>query len=85
VAWPFGRQVAVDRKSRTSEPGIVTSSSKFLNDGKTMNARDKLNAAYIAGTIIMASVVGLAFQSWLVFCCVVALGIYAAVQTKNIR
>lgn len=32
-----------------------------------MNARKKLNAAYVTGAVVMASIIGAITQSWIVF------------------
>lgn len=46
-----------------------------------MSARQKLNSAHINGSLIVAGVIGLGAQSWLVF--LLALGVLVALATST--
>ena len=50
-----------------------------------MTARHKLNVAFVNGALIVAGVVGLAFQSWLVFLVVAVVLVVGALYTGDVR
>jgi len=50
-----------------------------------MNARLKLNSAVVNGAVILAALVGWALGSWLVFLGVVALILFTAYHSGDIR
>lgn len=50
-----------------------------------MGARSKLNAAYVNGAIIIASVLGFALQSWAIFFLVLIVGLAGSLGSGNIR
>lgn len=50
-----------------------------------MNARKKLNTAHIYGALLVAAVVGVAFESWLVFLIVGGGFVFGAVYAGDIR
>ncbi len=50
-----------------------------------MGAREKLNAAYLNGCLIIAAVVGLASGSWVVFGAVLAVLVGGALYSGEIR
>ena len=50
-----------------------------------MNARGKLNAAFVNGSIVLAAVTGYAFSSWTVFLVVLAAGIALSFYLGDIR
>jgi hypothetical protein len=50
-----------------------------------MGARQKLNSAYVAGSLIIAGVFGVAAQSWVVFIIVLILILAANLYERNLR
>ena len=50
-----------------------------------MNARGKLNVAYINGSIVLAAVAGVLSKSWIVFIVFLVCGVLASLHLGNIR
>jgi hypothetical protein len=50
-----------------------------------MNARGKLNVAFINGAIVLAAVAGVLSQSWIVFVVFLVGGVLASLHLGNIR
>ncbi len=50
-----------------------------------MGARQKLNQAYLNGTIVMATMIGIMAQSWAVFWLALAVGIASSFFGGEIR
>jgi hypothetical protein len=50
-----------------------------------MNARNKLNVAYLNGAILLAIVAGVLTQSWLVFIVFLVVGVLVCLHVGSIR
>ncbi len=50
-----------------------------------MNARGKLNVAYVNGAIVLAAVAGVLSQSWIVFIVFLVGGVLLSLFVANIR
>jgi hypothetical protein len=50
-----------------------------------MNARGKLNVAFVNGSILMAIIAGVVCQSWIVFFAVLIGGVLLSLYLGNIR
>ena len=50
-----------------------------------MNARKKLNQAFVYGALILAAVIGAAAQSWIVFFIILGISVLANLHSGNIR
>jgi type IV secretory pathway TrbD component len=59
--------------------------SWLRHEGKTMGARRKLNQAYFNGSLIIAGVLGLITQSWVIFSLVLISVLGLNVASRNIR
>lgn len=50
-----------------------------------MNARQKLNAAFLQGSLLVATIIGIYAESWLVFLVSLLLSVATAIYTGDIR
>jgi hypothetical protein len=53
--------------------------------GDSMGARTKLNVSYVNGCLVLAAIVGLLFQSWVVFLVVAAILVAGDLYIGSIR
>lgn len=53
--------------------------------GRTLGARQKLNAAYLNGALLVAALIGTATESWSIFLAAVLIGIGVATLSGDIR